>query len=142
MRELVQIVQAAALLPPDAESLQAVLPPAAERESAGPSSPFWEAKRAAIAAFERQYFTVLHEAAQSNVSEMARRAGMERHHVKGYLKKLGLRGAGKVADRPPRRPAAHPHCRRRALIAARPHCGAPSLRRLLQVHPARASGIS
>jgi DNA-binding NtrC family response regulator len=94
VRELVQLVEAAALLPPDAESLEAVLPPAAERESAGPATAFWEAKRAAIADFERQYFSQLWEATKGNVSEMARRSGMERHHVRAYLKKLGIKLAG------------------------------------------------
>ena len=56
----------------------------------GPQSAFGEAKRAAIAAFERSYFTTLARTASGNVSEMARQSGMERHHVRAYLRKYQL----------------------------------------------------
>jgi DNA-binding NtrC family response regulator len=48
------------------------------------------AKRTAIAAFERDYFVGLAKRAKGNVSEMARRSGMERHHVRAYLRKYGV----------------------------------------------------
>jgi DNA-binding NtrC family response regulator len=49
--------------------------------------PFQEAKREVLARFAKEYFTRLAEEAKGNVSEMARRAGMERAHVRTYLKR-------------------------------------------------------
>ena len=36
------------------------------------------------------YFVGLAKKAQGNVSEMARKAGMERHHVRAFLRKYGI----------------------------------------------------
>jgi len=52
--------------------------------------PFQEAKRDVLAAFASEYFTQLAQEAKGNVSEMARRAGMERAHVRTYLKRHGI----------------------------------------------------
>ncbi len=41
--------------------------------------------------FEADYFGRLSQAANGNVSEIARRCGLARHQVRAYLKKLGLR---------------------------------------------------
>jgi DNA-binding NtrC family response regulator len=49
--------------------------------------PFQDAKREVLARFAKEYFTKLAEEAKGNVSEMARRAGMERAHVRTYLKR-------------------------------------------------------
>ncbi|MCA9622399.1 MAG: sigma 54-interacting transcriptional regulator [Myxococcales bacterium] len=49
--------------------------------------PFQDAKREVLARFAKEYFTRLAEEAKGNVSEMARRAGMERAHVRTYLKR-------------------------------------------------------
>lgn len=49
--------------------------------------PFQEAKRDVLARFAKEYFSCLAEEAKGNVSEMARRAGMERAHVRTYLKR-------------------------------------------------------
>jgi DNA-binding NtrC family response regulator len=49
--------------------------------------PFQDAKREVLARFAKEYFTRLAEEARGNVSEMARRAGMERAHVRTYLKR-------------------------------------------------------
>jgi DNA-binding NtrC family response regulator len=49
--------------------------------------PFQEAKREVLARFAKEYFIRLAEEAKGNVSEMARRAGMERAHVRTYLKR-------------------------------------------------------
>jgi DNA-binding NtrC family response regulator len=49
--------------------------------------PFQEAKREVLANFAKEYFSRLAEEAKGNVSEMARRAGMERAHVRTYLKR-------------------------------------------------------
>jgi DNA-binding NtrC family response regulator len=51
---------------------------------------FQDAKRDVLARFERDYFAVLSEDAKGNVSEMARRAGMERAHVRAYLRRHGI----------------------------------------------------
>ncbi|MBW2456667.1 MAG: sigma 54-interacting transcriptional regulator [Deltaproteobacteria bacterium] len=67
--------------------------------SGGPSSmgggglerrPFQEAKREVLARFAKDYFSRLAEEAKGNVSEMARRAGMERAHVRTYLKRHNI----------------------------------------------------
>jgi DNA-binding NtrC family response regulator len=50
-------------------------------------SPFQDAKRDVLAQFAKDYFTHLAEESRGNVSEMARRAGMERAHVRTYLKR-------------------------------------------------------
>jgi DNA-binding NtrC family response regulator len=52
--------------------------------------PFQEAKREVLARFERDYFAALSEDARGNVSEMARRAGMERAHVRAYLRRHAI----------------------------------------------------
>jgi DNA-binding NtrC family response regulator len=49
--------------------------------------PFQEAKREVLARFAAEYFTKLAQESKGNVSEMARRAGMERAHVRTYLKR-------------------------------------------------------
>jgi DNA-binding NtrC family response regulator len=56
----------------------------------GEESGFSDAKRTAISAFERDYFMSLAKRSKGNVSEMARQSGMERHHVRAYLRKYGI----------------------------------------------------
>ena len=56
---------------------------------------FQEAKRDVLAKFERDYFAQLADESKGNVSEMARRAGMERAHVRAYLRRHGI---GSKAD--------------------------------------------
>ena len=95
VRELVNVASVLAALGDVPESLGLVLPLEGSGEEADvgvtpPATQFSEAKRAAVLAFERQYFVDLMKAANANVSEMARRSGMERHHVRAFLKKLGL----------------------------------------------------
>ena len=51
---------------------------------------FQDAKRDVLTRFERDYFAALSEEAKGNVSEMARRAGMERAHVRAYLRRHGI----------------------------------------------------
>ena len=53
-------------------------------------SKFQDAKRDVLARFERDYFAGLSDEAKGNVSEMARRAGMERAHVRAYLRRHGI----------------------------------------------------
>jgi DNA-binding NtrC family response regulator len=52
--------------------------------------PFQDAKHDVLARFEREYFAGLFEEAKGNISEIARRAGMERAHVRTYLKRHGI----------------------------------------------------
>ncbi len=93
VRELVNVVQVAATLADTPEAIDDVLTLARDSVVDAPQRPqtaFAEAKRRAIAAFEREYFTQLARAAKGNVSEMARQSGMERHHVRAYLRKYGI----------------------------------------------------
>jgi DNA-binding NtrC family response regulator len=92
VRELVNLVSVAATLADTPGAIDDVLtlargPGDGEAE---PTTAFGEAKRGAIAAFERDYFIGLAKRAKGNVSEMARQSGMERHHVRAYLRKYGL----------------------------------------------------
>jgi DNA-binding NtrC family response regulator len=52
---------------------------------------FRQSRRTTIQQFERAYFEQLTRQCEGNVSEMARRSGLERSHVRRYLKKMGLR---------------------------------------------------
>ncbi len=51
---------------------------------------FQDAKRDILARFERDYFTALYAECSGNVSEIGRRAAMERAHVRGYLRRHGI----------------------------------------------------
>lgn len=93
VRELVNVAQVAATLADTPDAIDDVLTLARDSGADSPQRPqtaFAEAKRGAIAAFERDYFTQLARGAKGNVSEMARQSGMERHHVRAYLRKYGI----------------------------------------------------
>ncbi len=92
IRELVNVASAAATVADTPGAIDDVLTLArgAEEGMSGPTTAFGEAKRAAIAEFERDYFAALSKRAKGNVSEMARQSGMERHHVRAYLRKCGV----------------------------------------------------
>jgi DNA-binding NtrC family response regulator len=97
VRELVNVVSVAATLAETPEAIDDVLTLTRERpstplfnETEGPQTGFADAKRLAIGAFERDYFVGLVRRAKGNVSEMARQSGMERHHVRAYLRKYGI----------------------------------------------------
>jgi DNA-binding NtrC family response regulator len=92
VRELVNVAQVAATLADTPEAIDDVLTLARNdaTDVQRPQTAFAEAKRGAIAAFERDYFTHLARGAKGNVSEMARQSGMERHHVRAYLRKYGI----------------------------------------------------
>jgi DNA-binding NtrC family response regulator len=94
VRELVNVAQVAATLADTPDAIDDVLTLArdartddAKREQ---KTAFAEAKRTAIATFERDYFSSLARSSKGNVSEMARQSGMERHHVRAYLRKYGI----------------------------------------------------
>ena len=96
VRELVNVASVAATLADEPGAIDDVLTLA--RDEAGTDGPrttangtgFGEAKRAAISVFERDYFGGLAKRCKGNVSEMARQSGMERHHVRAYLRKYGI----------------------------------------------------
>jgi DNA-binding NtrC family response regulator len=91
VRELVNVASVAAMLADSPGAIDDVLALTREETpdagSTGPITAFAEAKRLALLDFERTYFTALSDAANGNVSEMARQSGMERHHVRAYLRK-------------------------------------------------------
>jgi DNA-binding NtrC family response regulator len=92
VRELSQLVVSAAALADTPGAMDDVLTFTrdADESTRGPTTEFGEAKRVAIASFERDYFAALFKRAKGNVSEMARQSGMERHHVRAYLRKCGI----------------------------------------------------
>jgi DNA-binding NtrC family response regulator len=96
VRELVNIASVAATLADEPGAIDDVLTlarsdaPGDISRSDGGATAFGESKRVAITAFERSYFTSLATRCKGNVSEMARQCGMERHHVRAYLRKYGL----------------------------------------------------
>jgi DNA-binding NtrC family response regulator len=96
VRELSNVASVAAALAEDPGAIDDVLT-LARHDGASPLAQegaslndFGESKRAAIAAFEREYFGALARRCKGNVSEMARQSGMERHHVRAYLRKHGI----------------------------------------------------
>jgi DNA-binding NtrC family response regulator len=94
VRELVNVASVAATLAETPEAIDDVLTLARDESVDSsrmrPQTAFAEAKREAIAGFERDYFTSLARVAKGNVSEMARQSGMERHHVRAYLRKYAI----------------------------------------------------
>ena len=52
---------------------------------------YHDAKRDALHAFERAYFAQLVDATNANVAEISRRSGLQRTHVRKYLRLHGLR---------------------------------------------------
>jgi DNA-binding NtrC family response regulator len=99
VRELVNVASVAATLADEPGAIDDVLTLARDEGrndpprgggGEGEESGFSEAKRTAIAGFERDYFTSLAKRSKGNVSEMARQSGMERHHVRAYLRKYGI----------------------------------------------------
>jgi len=96
VRELVNVASVAATLADTPGAIDDVLAltrgdgDASAAPAAAPVAPFVDAKRAALLAFEKDYFATLLQTTSANVSEMARRSGMERHHVRAFLRKHGF----------------------------------------------------
>ncbi|HEX8796788.1 MAG TPA: sigma 54-interacting transcriptional regulator [Polyangiaceae bacterium] len=96
VRELVNVASVAATLADEPGAIDDVLTLARDEaavemaRTSGDGAGFSDAKRTAIAAFERDYFSGLAKRCKGNVSEMARQSGMERHHVRAYLRKYGI----------------------------------------------------
>jgi DNA-binding NtrC family response regulator len=65
---------------------------------------FQEAKRDVLAHFEREYFVALYAECAGNVSEIGRRAAMERARVRGYLRRQGIAEPSLPPNGPRRRP--------------------------------------
>lgn len=95
VRELVNVASVAATLADTPGAIDDVLTLAREPADVprAPVTPFGDAKRSALTAFEREYFVHLAAASRGNVSEMARASGLERHHVRAYLRKYGVEKA-------------------------------------------------
>ena len=90
VRELVNVASVAAMLadtPGAIDDVLALTRDPTTDEARPPITAFAEAKRQALIDFEKGYFAALSEAATGNVSEMSRQSGMERHHVRAYLRK-------------------------------------------------------
>ncbi len=92
VRELVNVASVAATLADTPGAIDDVLALTREPDPARrlPITAYSEAKKVALTAFDRDYFTNLAATAGGNVSEMSRQSGMERHHVRAYLRKLGI----------------------------------------------------
>jgi DNA-binding NtrC family response regulator len=95
VRELVNVASVAATLADQPGAIDDVLMLArdeatADGRSGAGATAFGEAKRGAVATFEREYFAGLAKRCKGNVSEMARQSGMERHHVRAYLRKHAI----------------------------------------------------
>ncbi len=92
VRELVNVVSVVASLPAGAETVGLAIPLERGQDACPVLSAYADAKRAALEAFERSYFTTLLESTAGNISEASRRSGLSRHYVRGYLQKHGLSG--------------------------------------------------
>jgi DNA-binding NtrC family response regulator len=88
--------RAAALMEPVALGPADAAPAAASEAPAAIDlkEPFRVGKQRAIEAFERAYMTAMLEACDGNISESARRSGMDRMSIHRLLQRLGLRGGG------------------------------------------------
>lgn len=104
VRELVSMVRAVVQLPQGASVLDSLVESreprvdaesswATSADSVAATAPFVSMKADAMSKFERAYFESLNQACEGNVSEMSRRSGLARHHVRQYLRKFAL-GSG------------------------------------------------
>jgi DNA-binding NtrC family response regulator len=90
VRELVNVASVACTLADTPGAIDDVLTREPADLPRATVTAFAEAKRNALVTFERDYFTNLSAAAKGNVSEMSRQSGMERHHIRAYLRKYGI----------------------------------------------------
>ncbi len=93
VRELRNVVAVAMAFAKDGPiDLAQHLAPLAQASESTPTRgrTFQDAKRDVLARFEREYFTALYAECTGNVSEIGRRAAMERAHVRGYLRRHGI----------------------------------------------------
>jgi DNA-binding NtrC family response regulator len=96
VRELVNVVSVIAALADDTSAIEEVLTItpgetlSSSWEGERSTTPYGNARQHALRDFEVAYFSELARACNGNVSEMARRAGMERHHVRAFLRKHAI----------------------------------------------------
>src|SRR5262249_7940115 len=93
VRELRNVVAVAMAFAKDGSiDLAQHLAPLAQASASTPAPrrTFEDAKRDVLARFEREYFSALYAECGGNVSEIGRRAAMERAHVRGYLRRHGI----------------------------------------------------
>jgi DNA-binding NtrC family response regulator len=95
VRELKNVVSVAVALAEPGEGIDLAAPLGG---SSGSSSPhgsehlgYHEAKRAALDRFERAYFSALIEETDGNIAEISRLAGLQRTHVRRYVKAHALK---------------------------------------------------
>ncbi len=101
VRELRNVVAVALAFSPEgpidlSEHLHLLSVPAETHALA--SRTFQDAKKDVLNRFEREYFTVLQAETGGTVSEMGRRAAMERAHVRSYLRRHGLTDGSRGRD--------------------------------------------
>ncbi|HEY8074755.1 MAG TPA: sigma 54-interacting transcriptional regulator [Labilithrix sp.] len=98
VRELRNAVSVAVALAEDGEPLDIAgavglkaAKPKGKPQEATAIRAYHDAKRDALTQFERAYFKQLHDATNGNVAEISRRTGLQRTHVRKYLRMHGLR---------------------------------------------------
>ena len=98
VRELRNAVTVALALADDGEPLDIAAavglksaPPRGKVVDLSASRGYHDAKREALHHFERAYFAQLAQATDGNVAEISRRSGLQRTHVRKYLRLHGLR---------------------------------------------------
>lgn len=87
VRELLNVAAVVASLPPGSEVRIGMLPVEGGGEPAPATSAYAEAKRRALEEFERRFFGELFRATGGNISEMTRRTGLARHHIRTHLRR-------------------------------------------------------
>ncbi|MDX2052393.1 MAG: sigma 54-interacting transcriptional regulator [Polyangiaceae bacterium] len=90
VRELLNVATVVASLPPGSDVSLAALPTEGRGDQPSLTTAYGEAKRRALEEFERRFFTDLQGACDGNISEMTRRSGLARHHVRNYLRRYSL----------------------------------------------------
>lgn len=90
VRELLNVAAVVANLPPGSEVSLAMLPTEGRGDQPSLTTAYGEAKRRALEEFERRFFTDLQGACDGNISEMTRRSGLARHHIRNYLRRYSL----------------------------------------------------
>ncbi len=90
VRELLNVAAVVASLPPGSEVSLATLPTEGRGDQPSLTTAYGEAKRRALEEFERRFFADLQAACDGNISEMTRRSGLARHHIRNYLRRYSL----------------------------------------------------
>ncbi|MCS6913893.1 MAG: sigma-54 dependent transcriptional regulator [Myxococcota bacterium] len=99
VRELENVIERAVVLGEGPLITVADLPPALHQQELPPAAPdpphlrldYAQARQAALLAFERAYMTGLLRRCRGNISEAARRAGLDRANLRRVLRRCGVR---------------------------------------------------